>query len=71
MSAHTAPALHMHPCCALTPVVHLEYFHHPVRIAQMLFDGVVAPVDGLLHLDLSRPSHGLEFTYANAQPYVV
>src|SRR5438045_1344167 len=27
LSAHTAPSLHAHICCASIPVCHLEYFH--------------------------------------------
>lgn len=71
LSAHTAPALHLHPCCALSPVVHIEYFYDHVRIEQMLFDGVVEPVDGALRPDLSRPGMGLEFKRADAERYAV
>ncbi len=71
LSAHTAPALHLHACCALTPVVHLEYFYDHVRIEQMLFDGAVEPVDGRLHPDLSRLGIGLEFKRADAERYAV
>lgn len=66
LSAHTAPALHLHPCCALTPVVHVEYFHDHVRLEPMLFDGVIAPVDGALAPDVSRPGLGLELKRADA-----
>jgi L-alanine-DL-glutamate epimerase-like enolase superfamily enzyme len=71
LSAHTAPALHLHPCCALTPVVHVEYFYDHARIERMLFDSVVDPVNGALHPDLSRPGMGLEFKRADAERYVV
>src|SRR5205085_10704766 len=27
LSAHCAPSLHVHPCCAVLPLRHLEYFH--------------------------------------------
>jgi L-alanine-DL-glutamate epimerase-like enolase superfamily enzyme len=69
LSAHCAPSLHAHPCCALTPVRHLEYFHDHVRIEHLLFDGAPTPVDGVLHPDLSRPGLGLEFKHADAEPY--
>ena len=69
LSAHTAPALHTHICCAATPLRHLEYFHDHVRIERMFFDGVRAPVKGELHPDLSRPGIGLELKYADAQRF--
>lgn len=59
LSSHCAPALHLHLCCAATPVRHLEYFHDHVVIERMLFEGVPEPVDGMLRPDLGRPGHGL------------
>jgi len=56
LSAHTAPALHGHPCCSLAPVCHVEYFHDHVRIGHLLFDGAPTPLDGILYPDLSRPA---------------
>ena len=66
LSAHCAPSLHVHPCCAAGPVRHLEYFHDHVRIERMLFDGALAPVDGCLRPDLSRPGLGLAVRKADA-----
>lgn len=60
LSSHCAPALHLHPCCAVAPVRHMEYFHDHVRIERMLFDGVVEPVDGVLVPDRGRPGLGIE-----------
>jgi L-alanine-DL-glutamate epimerase-like enolase superfamily enzyme len=71
LSTHTAPALHLHPCCALPPVVHLEWFHDHARIEAMLFDGARAPQAGLLAPDLSRPGLGLELRRADARRYAV
>jgi L-alanine-DL-glutamate epimerase-like enolase superfamily enzyme len=71
LSAHTAPALHLHVCCALGPLRHLEYFHDHVRIERLLFDGAAEPVDGRLEPDLSRPGLGLELRRADAARYVV
>jgi L-alanine-DL-glutamate epimerase-like enolase superfamily enzyme len=59
-SAHCAPALHLHACCAARPLRHLEWFHDHVRIERLLFDGTIDPSDGALHPDLSRPGNGLE-----------
>jgi L-alanine-DL-glutamate epimerase-like enolase superfamily enzyme len=71
MSAHTSPSLHLHPCCALARLRNIEYFHDHVRIENMFFDGVIQPVGGRLHPDLSRPGMGLEFKKADAEKYAV
>ncbi len=71
LSAHCAPSLHVHPCCAVPPLRHLEYFHDHVRIEHMLFDGALTPVDGTLHPDLTRPGLGLEFKQADAEHFLV
>jgi L-alanine-DL-glutamate epimerase-like enolase superfamily enzyme len=60
LSAHTAPAVHMHVCCAAPRAIHLEYFHDHVRIENMLFDGVEQPRNGKLVPDLTRYGLGLE-----------
>jgi L-alanine-DL-glutamate epimerase-like enolase superfamily enzyme len=67
MSAHCAPTLHMHACCALPAVVNLEYFHDHARIEHMLFDGASTPVKGILYPDLSRPGLGLELKRQDAE----
>jgi L-alanine-DL-glutamate epimerase-like enolase superfamily enzyme len=69
LSAHTAPLLHLHPCCAAGFMRHLEYFHDHVRIERMLFDGVPEPINGELRPDLSRPGMGFEFRRADAERY--
>jgi L-alanine-DL-glutamate epimerase-like enolase superfamily enzyme len=69
LSAHCAPALHLHPCTAVPGLYPVEYFHDHVRIEHMLFDGVVDPVDGALHPDLSRPGMGLTFKRSEAEKY--
>lgn len=71
LSSHCAPSIHIHPCCAATPVCHLEYFYDHVRIEKMLFDGVIEPEDGLLTPDLTRPGLGLEFKRTDAARYAV
>lgn len=71
LSAHTAPSLHAHPCCAVPCVRHVEYFHDHARIERMLFDGALAPVDGDLQPDLSRPGMGLDLRDRDAVRYVV
>ncbi|MDN5863795.1 MAG: mandelate racemase [Gammaproteobacteria bacterium] len=69
LSAHCAPALHLHPCCAIKPLRHLEYFYDHVRIERMLFDGTQEPDGGALRPDLSQPGLGLEFKRVDAQAY--
>jgi L-alanine-DL-glutamate epimerase-like enolase superfamily enzyme len=69
LSSHTAAALHVHPCCAIARLRHMEYFHDHERIERMLFDGVPEPIRGVLGPDLSRPGLGLELKRADAKRY--
>jgi L-alanine-DL-glutamate epimerase-like enolase superfamily enzyme len=71
LSAHTAPSLHAHPCCALPHVEHVEYFHDHARIERLLFDGALAPVDGMLRPDPTRPGLGLELKTVDAERYAL
>jgi L-alanine-DL-glutamate epimerase-like enolase superfamily enzyme len=71
LSAHTAPSIHAHPCCALSSAVHVEYFHDHARIERMLFDGALAPRAGKLRPDRSRPGLGLVFKRADAERWAV
>ena len=71
LSAHTAPSIHAHVCCAVPVVRHLEYFHDHVRIENMFFDGTLQPANGQLHPDLTRPGLGLELRRADIQRYAV
>ena len=59
LSAHTAPALHLHPLCALPGVRHLEWFHDHVRIEAMIFEGAPRPEAGVLRPDTTRAGNGL------------
>ena len=70
-SAHTAPSIHAHACCAIEPLMHCEYFHDHVRIEHMLFDGVLEPVGGALVPDLTRPGLGLELKRSDAARFQV
>ena len=71
LSSHCAPSIHVHPCCALGGVRHLEYFHDHVRIERMLFDGALLPVQGALQPARDRPGFGLAFKAADARRYAV
>lgn len=69
LSAHCAPALHLHPSCVVRRFRHLEYFHDHVRIEEMLFDGVRKPERGCLQPDLSRPGMGILLKEKDAEKF--
>ena len=69
LSAHTAPSLHAHACCAAANARHVEYFHDHARIEALAFDGAVRPRRGLLYPDRSRPGFGLELRAADLEKY--
>ncbi len=71
LSAHTAPSLHQHLCCAAIPARHIEYFHDHVRIEQMFFDGAARQVGGKLRPDHTKPGLGLELKAADAEKFAV
>lgn len=71
LSAHTAPSLHVAPCCALAPVRHVEYFHDHVRIEQRFLEGAPLPAGGCLRPDRTRPGLGLTPRHADLEPYRV
>jgi len=58
-SAHCAPAVSAHACCAIETVEHIEYFHDHARIESMLFEGAPDPKDGELRPVESRAGLGL------------
>ncbi len=62
-SAHCAPAISAHACCAMETLEHLEYFHDHVRIERLLFEGTLDPRGGALEPDRSRPGLGLELNH--------
>lgn len=70
-SAHTAPSLHAHVGCAAPQIAHVEYFYDHVRIENMLFDGVLQPVEGYLQPDTSRPGLGLTLKCQDAEQWRV
>jgi L-alanine-DL-glutamate epimerase-like enolase superfamily enzyme len=71
LSAHTSPSLHLHVCCALPALRHIEYFHDHVRIEQMFFDGAAHARDGMLRPNLERPGLGLELKSDIARQFIV
>ena len=71
LSAHCAPALHAHACCAIGSMRHLEYFHDHARIERLLFDGALTPADGVLRPDADRPGLGIELKARDAEDFAV
>jgi L-alanine-DL-glutamate epimerase-like enolase superfamily enzyme len=71
VSAHTAPAVHLAPCCSAKNVMHIEYFHDHARIEQMLFDGPKFPVEGFLIPDTNSIGAGIAFRHADAEKFRV
>ena len=59
-SAHCAPAVSAHACCAMQSLKHLEYFHDHVRVESMLFEGTLELDEGRLRPDGRRAGLGLE-----------
>lgn len=70
LSAHTAPGVHAHLCCAAARARNLEYFHDHVRVEGLLFDGGLRPSAGHLRPDRSRPGLGLTLKRADAERYL-
>ena len=71
LSAHTAPTLHGHLCCAVLSARDVEYFHDHSRIEQMVFDGALTAEGGKLRPDRARPGLGLEVKYPDIEWYRV
>ena len=70
LSAHTAPSLHVHLCCAAPRARNLEYFHDHVRIEHMLFEGAPQPSGGVLEPDRTRPGIGLDLKRRDAERFL-
>ena len=69
VSAHCAPQLSAHVCCAVPRFRHIEYFHDHVRVERLLFDGVLEPAGGALRPDPSRPGLGIQLKRADVEVY--
>lgn len=70
-SAHCAPAVSAHACCAMESIVHIEYFYDHQRIEQMLFEGTLDPCGGRLTPDRARPGLGIELKRDEAARFAV
>ena len=70
-SAHCAPSISAHACCAVEATAHLEYFHDHARVEGMLFDGTLEPRAGCLEPDRTRPVLGLRLRRDRAREFRV
>ena len=70
-SAHCGQSLHAHVACVPPNLRHIEYFHDHARVDQIMFDGVLAPIDGSLRPADDRPGLGLTLRRADAEPHRV
>jgi L-alanine-DL-glutamate epimerase-like enolase superfamily enzyme len=69
VSAHCAPNLHAHVGAATENLRHIEYFHDHQRIEQLLFDGTLDPLGGVLSPDPGQPGLGLKLRITDAEKY--
>ncbi len=70
LSAHCAPALHLHPCLAAPTAIHVEWFHDHVRIEHLLFDGAPDPAAGRIAAS-DAPGLGLTLKEADASLFEI
>jgi len=70
-SAHCAPAISVHACCAMESAIHVEFFDDHVRIEQLLFGGAQSPEGGRLAPDPDRPGLGLELKRHEAARFAI
>jgi L-alanine-DL-glutamate epimerase-like enolase superfamily enzyme len=68
-SAHCAPAVSAHACCAMETLRHLEYFYDHVRVERLLFEGTLEPEQGRLSPDRRRPGLGIQLRRGDAARY--
>ncbi len=71
LSAHCAPALHLHPSLAMQQIIHLEYFQDHVHIENLLFEGAPVAKNGKIAPDLSKNGMGLDFKFKDAEKYKI
>jgi L-alanine-DL-glutamate epimerase-like enolase superfamily enzyme len=71
LSAHCAPALHLHPACAAETLIHIEWFHDHVRIEHLLLDGAPELCNGQITADRSRAGNGLTLRRDEAERYAL
>jgi len=70
-SAHCAPSISAHACCAMESMLHAEFFHDHARVERLLFDGTLDPVAGTLEPDRARPGLGIDLRDSAASEFAV
>jgi L-alanine-DL-glutamate epimerase-like enolase superfamily enzyme len=68
-SAHCAPQVSAHLCCAMEKAIHVEYFHDHERLESMLFAGALDLEGGELRPDPARSGLGIELKHAEAERF--
>lgn len=71
LSAHCAPSLHAHACCAAQRAINTEYFFDHVRIERMAFEGAIEAKRGVLRPDLSQHGFGLTWKQKDMEGFQV
>lgn len=71
LSAHCAPSLHAHACCAAQRAINTEYFFDHIRIEKMAFEGAIEAKAGALRPDLSAAGFGLVWKERDMSPFQV
>jgi L-alanine-DL-glutamate epimerase-like enolase superfamily enzyme len=66
-SAHCAPQVSAHLCCAMASAIHVEYFADHARLEPLLFEGTIEPAGGVLRPDPDRPGLGLSLRDSAAE----
>jgi L-alanine-DL-glutamate epimerase-like enolase superfamily enzyme len=69
-SAHCSPSQSVHVACVPPNLRHIEWFHDHVRIDNLLFDGVLQPVNGCVR-PTDAPGMGLALKRQDAEKYRV
>jgi L-alanine-DL-glutamate epimerase-like enolase superfamily enzyme len=71
LSAHTAPTVHGHLCCALPAARHVEYFHDHTRIERMCFESTTTQIRGELRPDRNTTGFGIQLRRSDIEKYRV
>jgi L-alanine-DL-glutamate epimerase-like enolase superfamily enzyme len=59
VSGHCAPSAHLAVAASVPNLRHVEFFSDHERVEQLLFDGVIIPIDGSCRLDDKSVGNGL------------
>ncbi len=71
MSSHCAPSLHVHVCCAIPHLRHIEYFYDHARIEKIFFGEAASAAKGMMKPDLTKPGMGLSLNETAAARFEI